>query len=156
MDRIDALFEIERGINGMTAEERLAARRQHALSFVEELHDLLMVQRAQMSKHNRVAMAIYYMFEKEDRWEAFIRFLDDGRLCISNNAAERALRGIALGRKAWLFAGSQFGGEPAAFMYFLIVTAKMNDIDPQPWLADVFDRMPGIPVSRLPVLVPWN
>lgn len=79
-----------------------------------------MTQRSQMSKHNPVAKAINYMFEKEGRWEAFIRFLDDGRLCISNNSAERALRGIALGRKAWLFAGSQRGGERAAFMYSLI------------------------------------
>ncbi|WP_285772625.1 transposase domain-containing protein, partial [Rhizobium dioscoreae] len=87
---------------------------------------------------------------------AFTRFLDDGRLCMSNNAAERALRGIALGRKAWLFAGSQRGGERAAFMYSLIVTAKMNDIDPQAWLADVLARMPNLPVSRLPELLPWN
>ncbi len=82
--------------------------------------------------------------------------LDDGRLCLPNNAAERALRGIALGRKAWLFAGSQRGGERAAFMYSLIVTAKMNDIDPQAWLADVLARMPNIAVSRLPELLPWN
>ena len=109
-----------------------------------------------MSKHNPVTKAINYMFEKEGRWEAFTRFLDDGRLCLSNNAAERALRVIALGRKAWLFAGSQRGGERAAFMYSLIVTAKMNDIDPQAWLADVLARMPGIPVSRLPDLLPWN
>ncbi|RUM11720.1 IS66 family transposase [Rhizobium phaseoli] len=154
--RIDALFDIERGINGMSAEERLAARQQHARPLVEELHDWLMAQRSQLSKHNPVAKAINYMFEKEGRWEAFTRFLDDGRLCLSNNAAERALRGIALGRKAWLFAGSQRGGERAAFMYSLIVTAKMNDIDPQAWLADVLARMPGIPVSRLPELLPWN
>ncbi|MFB9952961.1 IS66 family transposase [Rhizobium puerariae] len=154
--RIDALFEIERSINGKSAEERLAARQQHARPLVEELHDWLMAQRPQMSKHNPVAKAINYMFEKDGRWEAFTRFLDDGRLCLSNNAAERALRGIALGRKAWLFAGSQRGGERAAFMYSLIVTAKMNDIDPQAWLADVLARMPGIPVSRLPDLLPWN
>jgi hypothetical protein len=111
---------------------------------------------AVQSKHNPVTKAINYMFEKEGRWEAFTRFLDDGRLCLSNNAAERALRGIALGRKAWLFAGSQRGGERAAFMYSLIVTAKMNDIDPQAWLADVLARMPNLPVSRLPELLPWN
>ncbi|WP_313611039.1 IS66 family transposase, partial [Rhizobium sp.] len=154
--RIDALFDIERGINGKSAEERLVARRQHARPIAEELYDWLMAQRSQMSKHNPVAKAINYMFEKEGRWEAFTRFLDDGRLCLTNNAAERALRGIALGRKAWLFAGSQRGGERAAFMYSLIVTAKMNDIDPQAWLADVLARMPGIPVSRLPELLPWN
>ncbi|NKE92410.1 IS66 family transposase, partial [Rhizobium phaseoli] len=154
--RIDALFEIERGINGMSVEERLAARQQHARPRVEELHEWLMAQRSQMSKHNPVAKAINYMFEKEGRWDAFTRFLDDGRLCLSNNAAERALRGIALGRKACLFAGSQRGGERAAFMYSLIVSAKMNDIDPQAWLADVLARMPSLPVSRLPELLPWN
>ncbi len=154
--RIDALFDLERGINGMPAEARLAARQQHARPLVEELHDWLAAQRAQMSKHIPVAKAINYMFEKEARWEAFTRFLDDGRLCLSNNAAERALRGIALGRKAWLFAGSQRGGERAAFMYSLIVSAKMNDIDPQAWLADVLARMSSLPVSRLPELLPWN
>ena len=96
------------------------------------------------------------MFEKDGRWEAFTRFLDDGRLCLSNNAAERALRGIALGRKAWLFAGSQRGGERAAFMYSLIVSAKMNDIDPQAWLADVLARINEHLISRLDELLPWN
>ena len=154
--RIDVLFDIERGINGTSAEDRLAARQQHTRPLVEDLHDWLIVQRSQMSKHNPVAKAINYMFDKDGRWEAFTRFLDDGRLCMSNNAAERTLRGIALGRKAWLFAGSQRGGERAAFMYSLIVTAKMNDIDPQAWLADILARMPNIPVSRLPELLPWN
>ncbi|MBD1548677.1 IS66 family transposase [Roseibium aggregatum] len=154
--RIDALFDIERGINGLPAEMRLAVRQQHARPLIEELHDWLKAQRAQMSKHNPVTKAINYMFEKEGRWEAFTRFLDDGRLCLTNNAAERALRGVALGRKAWLFAGSQRGGDRAAFMYSLIVSAKMNDIDPQAWLADVLARTPNISVSRLPELLPWN
>jgi len=109
-----------------------------------------------MSKHNPVAKAINYMFEEDGRWDAFTRFLDDGQICLTNNAAERALRGVALGRKAWLFAGSPRGGDRAAFMYSLIVTAKMNDIDPQAWLADVLARMPSIVVSRLPELLPWN
>ena len=109
-----------------------------------------------MSKHNPVAKAINYMFEEDGRWDAFTRFLDDGRICLTNNAAERALRGVALGRKAWLFAGSSRGSDRAAFMYSLIVTAKMNDVDPQAWLADVLARMPGIVVSRLPELLPWN
>ena len=84
-----------------------------------------------MSKHNPVTKAINYMLDEKGRWEAFTTFLEDGRLCLTNNAAERALRGIALGRKSWLFAGSERGGDRAAFMYTLIVTAKMNDIDPQ-------------------------
>ncbi len=95
-----------------------------------------------MSKYNPVANAINYLFEEMGRWEAFTRFLDDVRICLTNNAAERAVRGVALGRKAWLFAGSPRGGDRAAFMYSLIVTAKMSDIDPQAWLADVLARLP--------------
>jgi hypothetical protein len=98
---------------------------------------------------------LHYMFTK-DRWTAFTRFLDDGRVCLTNNAAERALRGIALGRKSWLFAGSERGGDRAAFMYSLIVTAKMNDVDPQAWLADVLARLPGTTASLVPDLLPWN
>ena len=109
-----------------------------------------------MSRHNPVAKAINYMIDKDGRWDAFTRFLDDGRLCLTNNAAERSLRGIALGRKSWLFAGSERGGDRAAFMYTLIVTAKMNDIDPQAWLADVLKRLPDMPVSQLHELLPWN
>ena len=108
-----------------------------------------------MSRHNPVAKAIAYMFKK-DRWDAFTRFLDDGRICLTNNAAERALRGIALGLKSWLFAGSERGGDRAAFMYSLIVTAKMNDVDPQAWLADVLARLPATTASRVPELLPWN
>ena len=153
--RIDALFDIERELNGLSAEARLEARHRLSRSLVDGLQDWLRGERAQMSKHADVAKAIDYMFEK-DRWSAFTQFLADGRVCLTNNAAERALRGIALGRKSWLFAGSQRGGDRAAFMYTLIVTAKLNDIDPQAWLADVLARMPNMPVSRLPELLPWN
>lgn len=153
--RIDTIFDIERGINGMEAAARLQARRQLSAPLVGKLGDWLKAEHAQMSKHNPVAKAINYMFEK-DRWAAFTSFLEDGRICLSNNAAERALRGIALGRKAWLFAGSERGGHRAAFMYTLIMTAKLNDIDPQAWLADVLARLPNTPVSRLPDLLPWN
>ena len=96
-----------------------------------------------------------YLF-KAERWPAFTRFLDDGRVCLTNNAAERALRGVALGRKSWLFAGSERGGDRAAFMYSLIVAAKMNDVDPQAWLADVLARLPYTMASRVPDLLPWN
>jgi transposase len=153
--RIDALFDIERGINGLSADARLEARQRLARPLVEVLRDWLLAVRARMSKHAPVAKAINYMFEK-GRWTDFTRFLDDGRICLTNNSAERALRGVALGRKSWLFAGSERGGDRAAFMYSLIVTAKMNDIDPQAWLADVLTRMPNLPVSRLPELLPWN
>ena len=84
------------------------------------------------------------------------RFLDDGRICLTNDAAERALRGVALGRKAWLFAGSDRGGERAAAMYSLIVTAKLNDVDPRAWLAQVLNRINDHPASRMAELLPWN
>ncbi|MBP1804508.1 transposase [Rubellimicrobium aerolatum] len=114
-----------------------------------------------------MARAIAYVLDK-DRWPAFSRFLEDGRICLSNSeplsaigprtmaSAERALRGVALGRKAWLFAGCDRGGRRAAFFHALIVTAKLNDIDPQAWLADVLARMPSLLMSRLPKLLSWN
>jgi transposase len=110
-------------------------------------------QRAKLSRGNEVAKAMEYMLK---RWPAFTRFLDDGRICLSNNAAERAIRGIALGRKSWLFAGPDRGGQRAAAMYSIIVTAKMNDIDPQAWLADVLNRIAEHPANRIDELLPWN
>lgn len=150
--RIDALFDIERQINGLDAKARLEARRCLAAPLVASLEEWMRAERVQMSKHNPVAKAMDYML---GRWPGFTRFLESGRICLTNNAAERALRGVALGRKAWLFAGSQRGGERAAFMYSLIVTAKMNDVDPQAWLADVLARIADTSVSRLPDLLPW-
>jgi transposase len=154
--RIDAIFDAEREITGLSAAARRDARQRRVAPMVHELHDWMRAERARISKHNPVAKAINYMLDEDGRWDAFVRFLDDGRICLTNNAAERALRGMALGRKAWLFAGSPRGGERAAFMYSLIVTAKMNDIDPQAWLADVLARLPDMPLSRLPELLPWN
>ena len=90
-------------------------------------------ERARLSRHNEVSRAMDYMLK---RWPAFARFLDDGRICLTNNAAERALRGIALGRKSWLFAGSDRGGIRAADVYTLIITAKLNNVGPRAWLAD--------------------
>ena len=110
-------------------------------------------ERRALSRHADAAKAMDYMLK---RWDAFTRFLYDGRICLSNNAAERALRGIALGRKSWLFAGSDRGGERAAVMYTLIVTAKLNDIDPQAWLADVLARIADHAVHKLDELLPWN
>ena len=119
--RIDALFEIERSINGQSAERRRAVRQELSAPLVADLESWLRQQRAKLSRGNDLAKAMDYMLK---RWPAFTRFLDDGRICLSNNAAERALRGIALGRKSWLFAGSDRGGQRAAVMYSLIVTAK--------------------------------
>ncbi len=151
--RIDALFDIEREINGLSAEERLAVRVERSAPLVAELEAWMREERARLSRHAPVAKAMDYMLK---RWPGFTRFLEDGRICLTNNAAERALRGIALGRKSWLFAGSDRGGERAALMYTLIVTAKMNDVDPQAWLADVLARIAEHPARRLDELLPWN
>ena len=151
--RIDALFEVERAINGRSAEERRAVRQDLSAPLVADLEAWMRQERPKLPRGSDVAKAMDYMLK---RWAAFSRFLDDGRICLSNNAAERALRGIALGRKSWLFAGSDRGGRRAAAMYSLIVTAKMNDIDPQAWLADVLARIAGHPASRLDELLPWN
>jgi len=151
--RIDALFEIERSINGKCAEGRLAERRTLSRPLVDDLRVYMRAQVARLARGHDLAKAINYILK---RWAAFTLFLEDGRVCLSNNAAERGLRGIALGRKSWLFCGSDRGGQRAAAMYSLIVTAKMNDVDPQAWLADVLSRIASHPVHRLDELLPWN
>ena len=153
VDRIDAIFAIERTINGRPADERLAVRQELVRPLVDELEAWMHATRAELSRHDPVAKAIAYMLKP---WPDFTRFLDDGHICLTNNAAERALRGIALGRKSWLFAGSDRGGERAADLYTLIITAKLNDVDPQAWLADVLARIASIPQSRIHELLPWN
>jgi hypothetical protein len=151
--RIDAIFAMEREINGATAEHRLAFRNERVTPLVSELEAWMRAERARLSRHADLAKAIDYMLK---RWPAFTRFLDDGRICLSNNAAERALRGIALGRRAWLFAGSDRGAERAAAIYTLITTAKLNGVDPQAWLADVLRRIADHPASQLHDLLPWH
>jgi transposase len=151
--RIDLVFDIEREINGLSAAERLAARRSRSAPLVAALEEWMRAERVKLSRHNGVAKALDYMLT---RWPAFTRFLDDGHICLTNNAAERALRGLALGRKSWLFAGSPRGAERAAVMYTLIQTAKLNDLDPQAWLADVLSRIAETPQSRLYELLPWK
>jgi transposase len=151
--RIDAIFAIEREVNGLAAEQRLAVRQKSVKPLVDELKAWMLTERARLSRHADIAKAIDYMLK---RWPAFTRFLDDGRICLSNNAAERALRGVALGRRAWLFAGSDRGGERAAAIYSLIATAKLNGVDPQAWLADALRRIADHPASRLEELLPWH
>jgi transposase len=151
--RIDSLFDIERGINGQSVEERLRERKERSAPLVVELEAWLREQRARLSNAASVAGPIDYMLR---RWERFARFVDDGRICLTNNAAERALRGFALGRKSWLFAGSERGADRAAAMATLIMTAKLNDVDPQAWLADVLARIAEHPVHQLNELLPWN
>ena len=151
--RIDVLFDIERSINGQSVEERLRVRQEQSAPLVAGLEAWLRGQRSRLSRSSSVAEPIDYMLR---RWDRFIRFIDDGRICLTNNAAERALRGFALGRKSWLFAGSERGADRAAVMATLITTAKMNDVDPQAWLADVLARIAEHPAHRLDDLLPWN
>ncbi|WP_051448530.1 IS66 family transposase [Bradyrhizobium sp. WSM1417] len=151
--RIDALFDIERGINGQSAEERLRVRNEQSAPLVIALEAWLREQRARLSNSSSVAKPIDYMLR---RWDRFARFVDNGRICLTNNAAERALRGFALGRKSWLFAGSERGADRAAVMATLIMTAKLNDLDPQAWLADVLARIASTRQGRLNELLPWE
>src|SRR5262249_35977870 len=144
--KIDGVFLAERSNNGLPSNERLTARRREVAPLVHELIDWTTRERAKLSRHNEVAKSMDYMLKRID---AFTRFLEDGRICLSNNAAERALRGIALGRKSWLFAGSDRGGERAAVMYTMIQTAKLNGVDPQSWLADVLERIADHKVTDL-------
>lgn len=151
--RIDALFDIEREINGLSPAKRHAVRQERSVPLVTELERWMIETRDKLSRGHDLSKAFNYMLR---RWSSFTRFLDDGRICLSNNAAERALRGIALGRKSWLFCGSDRGGQRAAILYSLIVSAKMNDIDPQVWLAHVLARLPTYPAHRIDDLLPWN
>ena len=151
--KMDAIFMLERSINGSSPEARLAARRRDIAPLVNDLIEWMKRERLKLSRHNEVAKAMDYMLKRID---VFTRFLEDGRICLSNNAAERELRGIALGRKSWLFAGSDRGGERAAVMLTLIRTAKLNDVDPQAWLADVLARIADHKITDLPALLPWN
>jgi len=153
VERIDGLFAIERGINGVTPQERVRVREERSRPLMIALESWLREQRGRISKNSDTGKAIDYSLK---RWTALTRFLDDGRLCMSNNAAERELRAVAIGRKNWTFAGSDEGGRRAAAIYTLIATAKLNDIDPQAWLADVLARLPDHPAKRIHELLPWN
>jgi len=153
IERIDALFAVEREINGASAERRLAVRDERSRPLISELEIWLRQQRAKLSPKSETARAIDYSLK---RWPAFARFLDDGRLCMSNNAAEREIRAIAIGRHNWTFAGSDEGGKRAAAIYTLINTAKLNGVDPQAWLADVLRRIADHPAKRINELLPWN
>lgn len=153
VQKLDALFAIERDINGKSPAERLAVRHELSAPLMAELQEWLSAQLARISRNHDVAKAINYMLR---RWAAFTRFLADGRVCLSNNAAERSLRCVTLGRKSWLFCGSDRGGQRAAVAYSLIQTCHLNDVDPQAWLADVLARIADHPVSSLDELLPWN
>jgi transposase len=154
LKRISELYAIETEIAGHRADTRLAARQDRAMPILDALHNWLVGQRRRLSSKNALARAIQYALS---RWEALIRYTGDGRLAIDNNVAERALRGIAITRKNFLFLGSEAGGERAAILYTVLESAKLNGLDPEAYLADVIDRMArGHPIKRLAELLPWN
>ena len=153
VQRIDRIFHIERDINGRPAAERLAVRQILSAPLVEELGNWMREQRSLLSSKDEVGKKMDYML---NAWPAFTAFLHDGRICLSNNAAERALRAVARGRKSWLFVGSDRGGERAAMMFTLIATCRLNDVDPLAWLTDVLTRIADLPQTRLHELLPWH
>lgn len=153
LDRIGALFDIERPIAGSPPDIRVAVRQRTAKPKIDELAIWLDDQLAKIPGKSDLAKAIRYA---RWRWHALTRYLDDGRLEISNNAAENKIRPAALGRKNWLFCGSDAGGIRAAAFYTLIGTARMNGIEPEAWLTDVIARIGAHPINRLAELLPWN
>jgi transposase len=153
VERINGLFAIEADIKGQSPSARLEARRQRAVPELVKLKEFLDGALAQISRKSELAKAIRYT---TSRWEAFTRYTTDGRLEISNNAAERAIRPLTLGRRNYLFAGSDSGGQRAAVMYTIIESAKLNGHDPEAYLRDVLARIADHPINRIDELLPWN
>jgi transposase len=153
LKRIAALYVIESEIRGRPPDERARIRQARAGPLLEALREWLRHTLGRVSKKSELAKAISYVLT---RWTAFARYRDDGRIEIDNNAAERALRAVALGRKNYLFCGSDAGGERAAAMYSLIGTAKLNGLDPQAYLRYVIERIADHPINRVEDLLPWN
>ncbi|MGI9419467.1 MAG: IS66 family transposase [Geminicoccaceae bacterium] len=153
LERIGELFAVEADIKGQSAKDRRDARRERSVPILDELKIFLEATLAKTSNKSSLAQAIRYA---TTRWEALKRFTTDGRLDICNNAAERAIRPLALGRRNWTFAGSDTGGQRAAAIYTLIETAKMNRLDPEAYLADVIARIADYPINQIEDLLPWN
>jgi transposase len=151
--RIGALYAIEAGIRGRPPDQRKAARQARAGPLLADLHDWLQSTLAMVSKKSEMAVAIRYALT---RWTALTRYRDDGGIEIDNNAAEQSLRAVAVGRKNYLFAGSDAGGDRAAAFYSLIGTAKLNGLDPEAYLRTVLERIAEHPINRIDELLPWN
>ena len=153
LDRISQLYGVEETIKGMAPDHRRRERQERSKPIAAALAAWANETLPKLSRKSELAMAFRYM---KARWTAIVRCFDDGRLALDNNPAERALRCVAIGRKNYLFAGSDAGGRRAAAMYSLIETAKLNGIDPQAYLADLLDRIGDHPAKRIAELLPWN
>jgi transposase len=151
--RIAELYRIEDALRGRPPDERRRRRQAEAVPRLAEIRSVLEINLARISGKSELARAIRYALS---RWEALVRYADDGRVEIDNNTAERAIRPLALGRKNWLFAGSHAGGKRAAVLYTLIETAKLNDLDPEAYLRSVLTRIADHPINRINDLLPWN
>ena len=153
LERIGALYAVESDINGRSPEERREIRNARSRPLLESLKQWLEETLVKLSRKSDTAIAVRYAL---GRWAALMHYCDDGHLEIDNNAAERALRAVALGRKTYLFAGSDRGGESAAAIYSLTGTAKLNGIDPESYLRNVLSRIAEHPINRIDELLPWN
>jgi len=153
LDRIAALYGIEQEIRGQPAEQRRAIRNTRARPLLESLRQWFEATLPKLSRKSDTTAAIRYALS---RWDALVRYADDGHIEIDNNAAERALRAVALGRKNYLFAGSDTGGERAAAIYSLVGSAKLNGLDPEAYLREVLTRIADHPITRIEALLPWN
>ena len=153
LERIQALYSIEEEIRGRSAEERRAVRNERSRPLLESLKQWMEETLGKLSRKSDTTRAIHYAL---GRWDALMRFCDDGRLEIDNNAAERSLRAVVVGRKNFLFCGSDAGGERAAAIYGLIGTAKLNGLNPEAYLREVLSRIGDHPINRIAELLPWN
>jgi hypothetical protein len=153
VERIAPLYAIEKEIRGRSPDERRDIRNARARPQIESMRNWLETSLSKLSRKSETAAAIHYALA---RWKALVRYLDDGRIELDNSAAERALRAVAVGRRNYLFAGSDAGGERAAVFYSLIGSAKLNGLDPEAYLRHVFGRIADHPISRIEELLPWN
>jgi len=153
IDRIGELYAIEKEIRGRRPDERRAVRQERSKPVLDAMKPWLVQTLATLSQKSETAKAIRYVL---GRWESFIRYCDDGRIEIDNNAAERALRGVAIGRRNYMFAGSDAGGERAAAIYSLVGSAKLNGHNPEAFIRQVLERIADHPINRIHELLPWN